>query len=182
MTTLVESFRILRSFWPMALFATIAGGVSGLASAALLATVNRAVHTPGESVLSILAAFAGLCVVSLAGELLGNIGNNLVGQKIIAKLRKELSVKIVAAPIAEIERFQPHRLITILGHDVDTIGGFTFNFSMICHCLFDHGGLLRLPRNVISNYVRCCDGSRCPDVCGSDAGKQGRSRILLCGP
>jgi len=131
MTTLVESFRILRSFWPMALFATIAGGVSGLASAALLATVNRAVHTPGESVLSILAAFAGLCVVSLAGELLGNTGNNLVGQKIIAKLRKELSAKIVAAPIAEIEHFQPHRLLTILGHDVDTIGGFTFNFSMI---------------------------------------------------
>lgn len=115
----------------MAVFATIAGGVSGLASAALLATVNRAVHTQGESLFGILAAFAGLCLVSLAGDFFGNIGNNLVGQRIIAKLRKELSVRIITAPIGEIERFQPHRLLTILGHDVDTIGGFTFNFSMI---------------------------------------------------
>ncbi len=131
MATLVESFRILRSFWPMALFATIAGGVSGLASAALLATVNRAVHTPGEGLFSILAAFAGLCFVSLAGDLFGNIGNNVVAQRIIAKLRRELSARIINAPIAEIERFRSHRLLTILGHDVDTIGGFTFNFSMI---------------------------------------------------
>ena len=131
MATLIESFRILRSFWPMALFATIAGGVSGLASAALLATVNRAVHTPGEGLFGILAAFAGLCSVSLAGDLFGNIGNNIVAQRIIAKLRRELSAKIINAPIAEIERFRSHRLLTILGHDVDTIGGFTFNFSMI---------------------------------------------------
>lgn len=131
MATLVESFRILRSFWPMALFATIAGGVSGLASAALLATVNRAVHTPGEGLFGILGAFAGLCIVSLAGDLFGNIGNNVVAQRIIAKLRSELSAKIINAPIAEIERFRSHRLLTILGHDVDTIGGFTFEFSMI---------------------------------------------------
>lgn len=129
--TLIEFFRILRSFWPMALFATLAGGVSGLASATLLAIVNRAVHTPGEGLFGILAAFAGLCFVSLAGDLFGNIGNNLVAQRIIAKLRKELSAKIVSAPIAEIERFRSHRLLTILGHDVDTIGGFTFEFSMI---------------------------------------------------
>ena len=131
MATLVESFRILRSFWPMALFAAIAGGVSGLASAALLATVNRAVHTPGEDLFGILAAFAGLCIVSLAGDLFGNIGNNVVAQRIMAKLRRELSAKIINAPIAEIERFRSHRLLTILGHDVDTIGGFTFEFSMI---------------------------------------------------
>jgi len=75
----------------MALFATLAGGVSGLASAALLAIVNRAVHTPDEGLFGILAAFAGLCFVSLAGDLVGNIGNNLVAQRIIAKLRKEQS-------------------------------------------------------------------------------------------
>ncbi len=129
--TLFESLRILQSFWPIALFATLAGGVSGLASASLLATVNRAVHTQGEAWLGILTAFIGLSAVALAGDFLGNVGNNLVGQRIIAKLRKELSAKILAAPLIEIERFQSHRLLAVLTHDVDTIGVFTLNFSMV---------------------------------------------------
>ena len=128
---LFESLRILQSFWPIALFATLAGGVSGLASASLLATVNRAVHTQGEAWLGILTAFIGLSAVALAGDFLGNVGNNLVGQRIIAKLRKELSAKILAAPLIEIERFQSHRLLAVLTHDVDTIGVFTLNFSMV---------------------------------------------------
>lgn len=129
--TLLESLRILQSFWPIALFATLAGGVSGLASASLLATVNRAVHTQGEAWFGILTAFIGLSAVALAGDFLGNVGNNLVGQRIIAKLRKELSAKILAAPLIEIERFQSHRLLAVLTHDVDTIGVFTLNFSMV---------------------------------------------------
>jgi len=128
--TLAESFRILRSFWPIALFTTIAGGVSGLASASLLAAVNRAVHSDGEGLFGILAAFTGLCALALAGDFLGNVGNNLVGQRIVAQLRKELSARILAAPLAEIERFQPHRLLAVLTHDVDTIGVFTLNFSI----------------------------------------------------
>ena len=129
--TLFESLRILQSFWPVAMFATLAGGVSGLASASLLATVNQAVHTQGEAWLGILTAFIGLSAVALAGDFLGNVGNNLVGQRIIAKLRKELSAKILAAPLIEIERFQSHRLLAVLTHDVDTIGVFTLNFSMV---------------------------------------------------
>jgi len=129
--TLAESLRILRTFWPIALFAGIAGGVSGLASASLLAIVNQAVHGPSTNLLGILTGFVGLCVLALAGDFLGNVGNNLVGQRIIAQLRKELSLKILTAPLSEIERFQPHRLLTVLTHDVDTIGGFTFNFSMV---------------------------------------------------
>ena len=129
--TLVESLRILQSFWPIALFSTLAGGISGLATASLLATVNQAVHTQGEAWLGILTAFKGLSAVSLAGDFLGNVGNNLVGQRIIAKLRKELSAKILAAPLIEIERLQSHRLLAVLTHDVDTIGVFTLNFSMV---------------------------------------------------
>jgi ABC-type siderophore export system fused ATPase/permease subunit len=88
-------------------------------------------HTQGEALVDILAAFAGLGVVSLASEFAGNIGNSLVGQRILATLRKELSAKILRAPIAEIERFQSHRLIAILAQDVATIGGFTLNFSAV---------------------------------------------------
>ncbi len=131
LATLAESMRLLRPFWPLALFSTVAGGVSGLTTAALLATVNRALHADGDTVVGLLAAFAGLGVVSLAGELVGNIGNSLVGQRITIQLRKELTGKILAAPIAEIERYKAHRLIAILAQDINTIALIAFNFSTI---------------------------------------------------
>ena len=131
MATLAESFRILRPFWPMAAFATFAGSLSGLASAALLATINRALHTDGEALFAILLTFAGLSVISLTGEFIGNTGNSLVGQRITASLRKDLSAKIVAAPIAEIENYRPHKLIAALAQDVNTIALVALNFSTI---------------------------------------------------
>ena len=130
-STLTGSLRILRPFWPMAAFATVAGSLSGLASAALLATINRALHTDGEALFAVLLTFAGLSLISLIGEFIGNIGNSLVGQRITASLRKELSAKIVAAPIAEIEQYKPHKLIAALSQDVNTIALVALNFSTI---------------------------------------------------
>jgi putative ATP-binding cassette transporter len=129
--TLAESLRLARPFWPLAVFATVAGGVSGLATAALLATINRALHADGDALVGLLMAFAGLGVVSIAGELVGNIGNSLVGQRITVLLRKELTSKILSAPIAEIERYKAYRLIAILAQDVNTIALIAFNFSTI---------------------------------------------------
>jgi putative ATP-binding cassette transporter len=129
--TLAQSLGFLRPFWPLAVFAGVASTVSGVASGALLATINRAVHAQGSVLVGVLAAFAGLCVVSIASEFAGSFGNSLVGQRILATLRKELSARILSAPIAEIERFQSHRLIVILAQDVATIGAFALNFSVI---------------------------------------------------
>ena len=140
--TLANISRHFAAILAAGVFATIASSVSGVATGALLATINEAVHTQGEALVGILAAFAGLGVVSLASEFAGNIGNSLVGQRILATLRKELSAKILRAPIAEIERFQSHRLIAILAQDVATIGGFTLNFSAVA-TVRHRRGLLR---------------------------------------
>ncbi len=60
LSTLAEPLRILRPFWPRAVFASIAGSASGIASGTLLAPINRAVHTQGEALFGVVAAFAGL--------------------------------------------------------------------------------------------------------------------------
>ncbi|HKR45573.1 MAG TPA: cyclic peptide export ABC transporter, partial [Paraburkholderia sp.] len=92
---------------------------------------NRALHGGAASPLMFVAGFAGLCALALAGEVISDIGNNIVGQRVIAALRKDLCAKIIAAPIREIEALRSHRLIAALNQDIDTISTFSFMFSSL---------------------------------------------------
>lgn len=128
---LAELLRLLKRLWPITVLATTMGAASGIATAALLAVTNRTLHEGAAALPTLLWSFAGLCVLALAGEVISDIGNNLVGQRVIAMLRKNLSEKIMAAPIGQIEQFRSHRLITALNQDIDTISSFSFMFSSL---------------------------------------------------
>jgi putative ATP-binding cassette transporter len=119
---------LLRPLWPIALFSAAMGSISGLATAGLLATINNALHAEGGSLGRGLAAFVGLCFIVVAGEIISDIGTNVVGQRAIAHLRLNLCAKILAAPISQIEQYRAHRLMAALHADVDTIS----NFSLFC--------------------------------------------------
>ncbi len=124
-----EAMRLLQPFWPLALFAALAGTVGGLATAWLLATVNRGLTGANEDIWPLLGGFVGLGVVSVSGTATAGALNSIIGQRIIAALRKEISARILRAPIAAIESYRSHRLIATLTNDVDTVSAFTFNFS-----------------------------------------------------
>jgi putative pyoverdin transport system ATP-binding/permease protein len=128
---LAELFRLLRRLWPLSALATLMGAASGIATAGLLAVTNRSLHDGAAPLTTLVASFAGLCALALAGEVISDIGNNFVGQRVIAALRKGLCEKILAAPIGEIEQFRSHRLITALNQDIDTISAFSFLFSSL---------------------------------------------------
>lgn len=128
---LAELFRLLKRLWPIAALATSMGAASGIATAALLALTNRALRESANALPGLLMAFVALCVLTLAGEVISDIGNSLVGQRVIATLRRELCEKIIAAPIGQIERFRSHRLITALNQDIDTLSAFSFLFSSL---------------------------------------------------
>jgi putative ATP-binding cassette transporter len=125
------AIRLLRPFWPIAIFATAMGTLSGLATAWLLATINEALYTDGSITAALMWTFAGLVGLSLAGEVISDLGNSWIGQQIIADLRKELVAHVVAAPIDQIERYKPHRLLAALGQDVDTVSAFSYGFSAL---------------------------------------------------
>jgi putative ATP-binding cassette transporter len=126
-----ELLRLLKRLWPITVLATTMGAASGIATAALLAVTNRALHDGAAALPTLLWSFAGLCVLALAGEVISDIGNNLVGQRVIAMLRKSLCEKIMTAPIGQIEQFRTHKLITALNQDIDTISTFSFIFSSL---------------------------------------------------
>ena len=148
--TLVELLRLLRPFWAILLGATLMGILGGAAVTALLATINQSLHaTGGEAAATVLATFAGLCAVVVVGSILADIGTNYVGQHVIARLREELSRKILLAPIDQIERFRTHRLIPVLTQDIDVISDFAFNFSPLAVSLVGDAGLPRLYGNAV---------------------------------
>ena len=132
---LSEGIRLLKPFWPIAVFATGMGTLSGLATAWLLATINHALYADADITTALMWTFAGLVLLTLIGEIVSDLGNSWIGQQIIASLRKELVAKVVAAPIDQIERYKAHRLLSALGQDVDTVSAFSYGFSSLAIAL-----------------------------------------------
>ncbi len=124
-----EVLHLLRPFWPITLFSTVMGTLGGLATAWLLATINTSLHSGDGVTISLLARFAGLCVLSVGGSAISGVGNSIIGQKVIAALRKDISARILRAPISAIEQQHSYRLMAVLTGDVDTVSAFTFNFA-----------------------------------------------------
>ncbi|MFM0642769.1 cyclic peptide export ABC transporter [Paraburkholderia bryophila] len=124
-----EALRLIGGFWPLTLFATVMGCIGGFSTAWLLAAVNDGLHEPGGVSERTAWAFAGLCALTVGGNLIAGLANSVVGQKVIAALRKDISSRIVCAPLAAIEQHRVHRLLATLNGDIDTISVFTFSFS-----------------------------------------------------
>ncbi|MBV1829274.1 cyclic peptide export ABC transporter [Komagataeibacter sp. AV436] len=122
-------WRLQRPLWPVTLGATLVGTAGGLASAWLLSGINDALHAPDRLNAALALNLAGLCVLSIAGSALAGIGNSAAGQKIITRLRHEVAARVLATPLATLERHKPHRMLAILNGDISTVSAFTFNFS-----------------------------------------------------
>lgn len=123
-----ETLHILRPFWLVMLLATVTGIVSGFATTQLLAGINRALHAD-QFPTSFWLSFAALLLVGVVGSSLAGTLNSFIGQKMIARMRKELSARILQAPIGAIEAFRPHKILASLNNDVDTLSAFTFNLA-----------------------------------------------------
>jgi len=116
-------------FWPLVAFATAIGILGGLATTWLLATVNTGLHDDNGITVSLFSQFAVLCVLSIGGTAISGVINSVIGQRVIADLRKDISARILRAPITALETHRSHRILSVLTADVDTISAFTFNFS-----------------------------------------------------
>ncbi|MFT4198427.1 MAG: ABC transporter transmembrane domain-containing protein, partial [Pseudoxanthomonas sp.] len=126
---MAETLRLLRPFTALGLFGACTGVVSGLATAWLLAVINDELHRPADFGWQSAFGFAALCALSVGGTAIAGSINSIVGQKLIASLRKDISARILQAPIATLEASRPHRLMAVLTGDVDTVSVFTFNMS-----------------------------------------------------
>jgi putative ATP-binding cassette transporter len=124
-----ETLRILKPFRWLVALSTVLGIVSGLSVTALLATINHAMNLPDGPTAQTAWLFAGLCVLTLVCSTLSSLATNHVGQHVVANLRRELTAKVLVAPIEQLERFRSHRLIPVLVNDVNTISAFALSVA-----------------------------------------------------
>ena len=116
-----DAIRLLRPVWPLVTVATALGAVGGLATAAALAKINKAFYGEGVLANGVLLAFAGFAALSVLGTFAASLGNAYAGGRIQAALSRDLTDKILTAPIERIERLGKHKLLASLQGDVDTI-------------------------------------------------------------
>ena len=100
----------------------LAGAVSGLCNAGLLALINGFLAQPSRRHDAALVwGFAGLCVLLPVSRFAsGALLLRLAGRAGF-ELRMQLARKILAAPLRKLEELGPHRLLATLTQDVPTI-------------------------------------------------------------
>lgn len=129
----------------------LAGTISGLASAALIAVINSALG-PERTALSHLGwAFAGACLLVLLTRVASEVLVGWLGQGALLSLRVHLSRRILAAPFPRLQELGAPRLLLNLTEDISTIaGGFQaipplcINGTILLGC-FVYLGWLSLP-------------------------------------
>ncbi len=134
--------RVLRPFWPLLLLAVAAGAAASIATVALLAVINRVLHSVEGLTHGLFLGFAALCGVTLVSRAASDIAVNVVGQRLVADVRRMLGRQILAAPVDALERYRTHRLVPVLTHDVDMISdvafvaaGFAISTAVVLGCL-----------------------------------------------
>ncbi|HQS09144.1 MAG: hypothetical protein B7Y12_00055 [Rhizobiales bacterium 24-66-13] len=135
-----EVLRLLRPFWRLIVLASLAGAAGGGAMAWALSLINGALASAAST--GVMIGLAALCLLSLAGQLIAGVGNSLLGQRIVARLRQEVCHRILDAPLAEIEQMKSPRLLAVLNGDVEKIAefgnhfaGYTTALAMVLGCL-----------------------------------------------
>ena len=103
-------------------FAALTGIASGAANAVLLALANHALHAPRPWAMPLLVgAYVGLCLLLPVMRALSSYLVAGLGQQVVLGLRVELSRKIVAAPLRQVEAVGTNRLFAALTEDVAAI-------------------------------------------------------------
>lgn len=126
-----ELLGILKPFWAVLALSIALGVVGGISITALLTAINRVLNAEGGMTQGMMFAFAAICALALLSSILSNIGTNYVGQKVIARLRKDLGGRVLSAPIEQLERYRSHRLIPVLTHDIDTVSDLAFGLPQL---------------------------------------------------
>lgn len=124
-----EIWNVLRPFLGLTAIATGLGVVAGLATAWLLGAINEGLHASAENRVATIVHFGLLCLLSMSGAAIAGVANSVVGQRVVASLRKTISHRIVSAPLRTIEVHNSHSILAILANDIDSLSVFTFNFA-----------------------------------------------------
>lgn len=122
---------LLRSSWVTVAIAGFAGALSGAGSVLLIASINRAISTPGQQPSSALVTFVGLAIMTLLAGSGSQILLARLSQQAIYKMRLQLSHLILSCPLRQLEKLGANRLLASLTDDIEAISATVFNLPLL---------------------------------------------------
>jgi putative ATP-binding cassette transporter len=123
---------LLRSSRLMILLSILVGIVSGISSAALIALIHRALSLEKAAAAGLVWAFIGLAFVRFTSGVAAEVLLIHLAQNAVLKLRVQLSRKILATSLRQLEELDAHRLLAALVDDVTSISVALINVPILC--------------------------------------------------
>ena len=130
------------------IIAIITGVICGFASTGLIAVIHIALGGTANSTATLVLAFTGLCLLVLLTRIGSQVQLLRIGQGAIVDLRMQLSRKILAAPLRQLEDLGAPRLLVTLTEDTTSISNALVsipilfaNVAMVVGCLVYLGWL-----------------------------------------
>ncbi|MBI5689786.1 MAG: cyclic peptide export ABC transporter [Verrucomicrobia bacterium] len=121
----MKLWRILARYGGWRLLAAIVAGLgAGLALAALMRLIHRALTLPADAAGSAALEFVGLLLAYLFGTLIAQQSLNDAAERLQWELRLRLLRQALAAPLRQLERTGFPRLMTLLGSDVRQLADY----------------------------------------------------------
>jgi putative ATP-binding cassette transporter len=145
----VSFFSLLpRRGWITAAAAVAAGLVGGACSAGLIALINTALHRADLARTLLAAAFAGLVAAKIASNIVARLLLNRFAQQTLSYLCRDLSRRVLATPLAQLESLGIPRILVTLTDDIATLGwaaqnvpALALNAAMLVGCAIYLGWL-----------------------------------------
>lgn len=97
----------------------LTGAISGLSAAALAAVLSAGIVGSAPRMM-MAAAFFGLCVLYLVSKVSSEIFLIELTQRAIYEMQNQLTRKIIATPLENLQKIGKHGLLAILTKDIDT--------------------------------------------------------------
>jgi putative pyoverdin transport system ATP-binding/permease protein len=115
------------------LLAVVAGMLGGAANVYLIALINKALSRRASSMTgSSIVIFAALCLLMLVSQTLSQALLIHLGQKMVLELRYQISRKILALSLRELETLGSSALLANLTDDVTAITNYAMSVPGLC--------------------------------------------------
>jgi putative ATP-binding cassette transporter len=118
------------SKWVVGL-ATVVGVISGAANSMLIVIIHRAINN-GSPTRQAMWTYVACCVVVLTSKVTSEVLLMHLGQGAVLELRLRISRRILSAPLGQLEKIGPHRLMAALADDVLVITNSLIYLPILC--------------------------------------------------
>ncbi len=109
----------------------ITGIITGLGSAALIAVIHNVLSNGAPSRKTLILSYTGLCLMILFARYVSAVVLIRFSQKVTTDLRIQLSRRVLAAPLRQLEEIGQPRLLAALIDDVTVISNAVVNLPII---------------------------------------------------